>query len=253
MLDAQYDQAPVVLDTSWLLVGHTDETTHVIPANTPRGWTMMVADPRLAVRQLRAAGDAGHGSARLFQGTSETTKPTIDNALADRKFTEANEAAARHIDAQVDVLTRETGVRADELVRVPVLFQQLDANAMSGAEVKEQVDSRRMTQPDVDRLAARMRSGSAPPAVLIAHTASIPNGLSLTPGVLAAPDPHGPAVGGVDLFKKATLDALKSSPVIVRWGKDWDYLHKLEGEVHCGTNALRSPTRADRWNATPAA
>ncbi|SMC77191.1 protein-arginine deiminase family protein [Lentzea albidocapillata] len=101
----------------------------------------------------------------------------------------------------------------------------------------------------MEDLRDRMRTGRAPATVFVAHTAGIPNGISLGGGVFGAPDPHGPRVAGVDLFKHRTEQALRSTPVTVTWVEDWDFLHKGAGEVHCGTNAFREPTRADWWRA----
>ncbi|WP_370948501.1 protein-arginine deiminase family protein [Amycolatopsis sp. cg5] len=53
MLTAQGQQPPIVLDTTWLAVGHVDEPLHVVRANNARGWTLLVADPRLAVDLLK--------------------------------------------------------------------------------------------------------------------------------------------------------------------------------------------------------
>ncbi|GGM85767.1 hypothetical protein GCM10011609_22460 [Lentzea pudingi] len=245
LIGSQYAE-PVVIDTSWLAVGHSDETVHVIPARNPRGWTLMVADPRLALDVLRQATKDGHGSAPLFEGTSEKIKPTVDQVLANPEFLEQNETAARNIDTQLAVLTREIGLADRELVRVPVLFdqftwQQLDAAALSA--------SGRITHAQVEDLRDRMRAGQAPSTVYVALTAGIPNGISLGGGVFGAPDPHGPRVDGIDLFKQKTEQALKNTPVKLKWVEDWDFLHKGAGEVHCGTNAFREPTRADWWRA----
>ncbi|GAB1515395.1 protein-arginine deiminase family protein [Actinophytocola sp. KF-1] len=197
-LTSQHAQPPVVIDTSWLLVGHADETTHVVKARNARGWTIMVADPRLAVATLRANQD--HGDARFTAGRLTAT---IDEVLADRQLMADNEEAARHIDDQVAVLLRETGLRAGELVRVPVLF----------------------TKPREVGL-------------FMAATPGIPNGLSLDAHTFAAPDPHAPVVDGEDIFKTATERALRG--VDVHWVEDVGWAHLGGGEVHCTTNAWRA-------------
>lgn len=212
MLAAQGYQKPVVIDTSWLLVGHADETMHVIPARTKHGWTLMVADPRQAVRLLREAQAAGAGKARLFEGTNVPTKPTVDELLADPKFLAENETAAKQIDGQIATILAETGLRRSELVPVPVPFRQLDF---------------------------------AP--VFRAVTPGIPNGLSLTAREFAPPDPHGPRVHGRDVFKVATERALGAHGVRVRWVEDTFWAHLNGGEVHCTTNAWRDVRSISRW------
>ena len=104
LLTSQGQQPPVVIDTSWLLVGHADETTHVVRADNSRGWTLMVADPRLALSATRSAQATGAGAAR-FTGRLTTS---IDEVLADGQLLADNEEAARHIDDQVAVLLAET-------------------------------------------------------------------------------------------------------------------------------------------------
>ncbi|RJQ70522.1 hypothetical protein D5S17_29200 [Pseudonocardiaceae bacterium YIM PH 21723] len=226
LLSAQYDSAPIKIDTDWLGVGHTDETLHVIPSKNKLGWTFMVADPRLAVKLLRTADQ----NARLYSDTS-TPGQTVREALADSTFLADNEEAAGHIDKQIAVLLRETGLTDADLVRVPVLWE-----SESGFGIAAAANPRDhfIPTPGVSRMAGKYFG---------AASASIPNGISLGGGVLALPKPH--AVG--DVFEKATTDALKGYPVTVRWVEDWDYLHRNRGEVHCGTNALREPTNAAWW------
>ncbi|GAF89986.1 unnamed protein product, partial [marine sediment metagenome] len=52
MMEAQKIQQPLYIDTSWLLVGHVDETLSFIKASSPRGWVMLVNDPALAKKML---------------------------------------------------------------------------------------------------------------------------------------------------------------------------------------------------------
>lgn len=212
LLTSQGQQPPIEIDTSWLMVGHADETVHVVRADNERGWTLLVADPRLAERQLRAAQAAGAGGARLFEGTGAPSQPTVDEVLADRKLLADNETAAGHIDGQLDVLLSETGLRTDELVRVPVLFHQ-----------PEQAPG------------------------FVAATPGIPNGVSLDARSFAAPDPHGPKVAGVDVFRAATERALRANGVRVSWVEDLRWAHFGGGEVHCTTNALRDTSRMRPW------
>jgi protein-arginine deiminase len=200
LLTSQGRQPPVVIDTSWLLVGHADETFHVVRADNQRGWTLMVADPRLALSALRSAQASGHGDTRFDVARGNSS---IDEVLADQKALADNEEAGRHLDDQLSVLLAETGLRADELVRVPVLF----------------------TKPDSIGL-------------FMAATPGIPNGLSVDAQTFAAPDPHGPVVHGTDLFKAVTERALRG--VHVHWVEDVGWAHLGGGEVHCTTNAWRA-------------
>ncbi|SMD22154.1 protein-arginine deiminase family protein [Kibdelosporangium aridum] len=205
MLTAQGQQPPVVIDTSWLLVGHADETMHVMRANNSRGWTLMVADPRLAVSLFKDV----PRETRFFEKTSTQYKPSVGELVDDAAFLAGNEEAARHIDDQVKIMLAETGLRAEELIRVPVLFQK------------------------------------AP--MFMAFTPGIPNGLSVTDRVFAAPDPHGPVVSGQDVFRQATERAVAASGVRIRWVDNYLWAHIGGGEVHCTTNAWRDTRTAQPW------
>ncbi|MFF0870099.1 protein-arginine deiminase family protein [Nonomuraea sp. NPDC003560] len=206
LLTGEGYQPPVVVDTSWLLVGHVDETLHVVRADNERGWTLMVADPRLAVRLLRRVPDA---DTPLQAGTAAENVPTIREYLADGEALAADEEAAAHIDRQLAVVLAATGLRADELVRLPVLFSRHEGTSL-----------------------------------LRAYTPGIPNGLSVNAREFAAPDPHGPRVGGADVFRRATEQALAAQGVRVRWVEDYAWAHRGGGEVHCTTNAWRAVDRS---------
>ncbi|MFH8370021.1 protein-arginine deiminase family protein [Streptomyces sp. NPDC018031] len=208
MLRAQGAQPPVVLDTSWLLAGHVDETVHVVRSGNARGWTLAVADPRLALRLLRQARDAGEGGQRMQADTVSPHKPTVEEFLAGERRSGFNEEVARRIDGQLAVLARETGLRSAELVRLPVLYADVPPSG-------------------------EFRGGA------VAFTPSLVNGLSLDARHYAAPDPHGPTVAGRDLFREVTRERLAANGVRVHWVEDFGWAHLSGGEVHCATNALR--------------
>ncbi|NEA36442.1 protein-arginine deiminase family protein [Streptomyces sp. SID13031] len=84
-------------------------------------------------------------------------------------------------------------------------------------------------------------------SLLRASTPGLVNGLSLTGRDFAAPDPHGPKVGGRDIFGQATERALGRNGVRVYWVEDFFWAHLGGGEVHCATNALRDTRSTDSW------
>ncbi|TDD47352.1 hypothetical protein E1263_34705 [Kribbella antibiotica] len=209
LVTGQGYQPPVVVDTSWLMVGHADETTHVVRANNARGWTLAVADPRLAAKLLRDVQRQGGGSQRLFADTNAKRKPTVDELLT--KLAD-NESAAQHIDEQLAILLKATGLRADELVRLPVFFDRVPGYGL-----------------------------------LRALTPGLVNGLSITDRQFAAPDPHGPRLHGRDVFRQATERALGRNGVRVHWVENFFWSHLGGGEVHCATNALRDVSQTAPW------
>lgn len=216
MIEAQAQQPPLTIDTSWLLVGHVDETVHVVRADNARGWTLAVADPRQALDLLRRTQRAGEGGQRMFAATTMPDKPTVDELLADEEFLADNAKAAGHIDGQLRVLLEQTGLTRRDLVRLPVLYTMSTVH------------------PDI-------------PEGAVALSPSIANGLSLTGRDYAAPDPHGPRLRGRDLFRAAAEQALATGGVRVHWVENFAWAHLAGGEVHCATNALRDTSGAARW------
>jgi protein-arginine deiminase len=75
------------------------------------------------VQLLRDVQRHGGGGQQLFADTNSKQKPTVDNLLDTRPAD--NEGAAKHIDDQLKILLKATGLRADELVRLPVFFNQV--------------------------------------------------------------------------------------------------------------------------------
>ncbi|MFI5735987.1 protein-arginine deiminase family protein [Kribbella sp. NPDC051587] len=211
LVTGQGYQPPVTIDSSWLMVGHADETTHVVRANNARGWTLAVADPRLAAKLLRDVQQHGGGSQHLFANTNAKTKPTVDELLADAKLAD-NEAAAQHIDDQLAILLKATGLRKDELVRLPVFFDRVPGYGL-----------------------------------LKAMTPGLVNGLSVSAHQFAAPDPHGPRLNGRDVFRQTAERALARNGVHVSWVENFFWSHLGGGEVHCATNALRDISGATPW------
>ena len=58
-------------------------------------------------------------------------------------------------------------------------------------------------------------------------------------------------VGGKDLFQTDLETKLKAEGLTPLDIDDWDTYHIRAGEVHCGTNTLRTPTFSDWWEFEP--
>ncbi len=230
MLEAQGAQPPVVLDTSWLVVGHIDEIVTFLPAPTARGWVAAVADPAGAIALLQQARASGHGSALAFAGLREPgfssrssklqvrlrpLERTVASLLASRRLRRANMRAAAAIERALTVLRAETGLADDEIVRVPVLFGPAPASMHASG--------------------------------LVALTPNAVNGVYLGGGIYVAPRQHGPVVDGRDLFEQAVRERLQAVSVRVSFVEDWFYAHRGVGEIHCVTNALRRLDGAAPW------
>lgn len=220
MLESQAVQPPVYVDTSWLLVGHVDETISFVRANTPRGWVMLVNDPALSRQMLQDQVAAGNGGERLFAGQAwvdfrgrETPAAvSINEVLANIDVMGQSSMTAAHVDSQVRILKEATGLTDAEIIRVPYLHESSQGGSL-------------------------------------AYQPGTVNGLYVKDNMFASPNPHGPVIAGSDIFKTQLEMALATVGVNVSWVEDWDLYHRASGEVHCGTNTLRAPGAQPWWTS----
>jgi protein-arginine deiminase len=216
MIEAQKVQQPLYIDTSWLLVGHVDETLSFIKASSPRGWVMLVNDPTLAKTMLETQSAAGNGAVPMFIGKywsqSQAAQVTIDQVLADTEVMQASAEAATEIAGQLAIIKAATGLTEAEIIRIPYLHMPYSQGS-------------------------------------IAFQPGMVNGLYIAPGHFVAPDPHGPEIGGSDIFKSVMEERVSPFGVTVHWAEDWDLYHRNMGEVHCGTNATRAVPASKWWES----
>ncbi|MGV9313810.1 protein-arginine deiminase domain-containing protein [Streptomyces sp. NPDC003691] len=258
MLASQGMQNPLLLDTGWLHVGHVDEFVQFLPANTPRGWRMAVADPNLGMKLLKDAQQAGHGGTRMFSRPERSVYPspkdTIDQVLASQWHREDNELAARKIAQNVELLKRETGITDAEIVRIPALYSRAskwggDAGRLArlgaapeGSDSIGKPDQRSAALPPAARGAAAdsARTPAAGPEPTSAYVPGAVNGLLLGNDRYLAPKQWGPVIGGKDIFTTAVSAAYSGAGMKVSYIDDYFPYHLGSGEVHCGTNTLRA-------------
>ena len=221
MLAGQAVQGPAInIDTSWLLVGHVDETLTFVKASTPRGWALVVDDPTLGRKMLEDQVTAGNGATPMFigkkwyddRGKPTPAETTIAAVLADTQVMAASAVAVTEIAAQIAKLKAETGLTDAEIVPVPGLHT--DTQDLSYAYVPGMV-----------------------------------NGIYTGDGHFASPKPHGPVVDGKDIFEQAFVDKLKPLGLTVHWVEDWDDYHAGIGEVHCGSNTRRKIPDTKWWES----
>ncbi|MBY4383756.1 hypothetical protein CH260_15765 [Rhodococcus sp. 05-2256-B2] len=60
-----------------------------------------------------------------------------------------------------------------------------------------------------------------------------------------SPQQWGPIIDGADIFERALIDAYGSVGMTVTFIDDYRTHHVFGGEIHCGTNAVR--TIDDEW------
>ncbi|MBT2394904.1 protein-arginine deiminase domain-containing protein [Streptomyces sp. ISL-100] len=257
LLKSQGFQDPLLLDTSWLHVGHVDEFVQFLPADTPRGWKIAIADPEAGLRLLREAQAAGHGRTRMFSVPGSPGMPapkeTIDQALASRWLVSDNTMAAKRIKANLEVLQRETGATDAEVVRVPALYTRGTQEGERGERMPRLTRMGAGKVPDVVREYGQQqelarhadRAGAAPETVMTsAYVPGAVNGIVLGGGRYLAPRQWGPVIGGKDIFTSAVNTAYTGAGMKVSYLDDWYTYHLGQGEVHCGTNTLRDASGA---------
>ncbi len=213
-LEAQGAQGPVLwLDTSWLVIGHVDETVSWIPSKVGTPYRMMIPSPRLAVEILKRAerdapgGILNRGTKREDDRPGDESERTVARALADESLMAAQILVQEKIDAVRRTLQAELGVADADVVEIPVLFNS---------------------------------SNDRYPGRYFAETVNMVNGL-LVGNTYIVPDPRGPLVGGKDVLLEAVKDRLEPLGCrVVPLDCFYPY-HRWGGEIHCGTNAARDP------------
>jgi protein-arginine deiminase len=213
-LEAQGAQGPVLwLDTSWLVIGHVDETVSWVPSKIGTPFRMMIPSPRLAVEILKQAerdapgGVMNRGTKREGDKPGEFERPVAE-ALRDKGLMAVQERIQGKIDAVRRTLQDELGVADADIIELPVLFNS---------------DDRWF------------------PGRCFAETVNMVNGLLLGNDYIV-PDPRGPLVNGKDVLLQAVRDRLEPLGCRVVPLDCFDPYHRWGGEIHCGTNATRRRT-----------
>lgn len=216
-LEDQKVQEPIVIDTTWLCVGHVDEFMTFIPdPAAPRGFRLVMNDVGEFyndIEQMPASTSlplyqSGHGYA------------TIGDIANDASLRFLNEdIQADDVDPITQTFIDEMELTDDEIIYFPGAYEEVWG---CGTWV----------------------------AALVPGTLNliVGNRESDTKTHLFMADPHFRTNDGIlddDLFIPTFLDRLPKS-VEAHWMDDWDVYHLGLGEVHCGTNVTRTPT-VDWW------
>lgn len=218
LFESQKVQPPVYVDTSWLLVGHVDETVTFVKASNARGWTIAVNDARLAKSMLEEQVKAGNGSVVMFKGLTwdsygsqgSSAETSISAVLADADVMAASARAAVEVDNQVAVLKATVGIQDVEILHLPYLHYEVDGGS-------------------------------------VAYQVGTINGISLGDSHFGSPKPHGPVIGGRDIMEVQMEAEFGKVGIQVHWIENWNLYHRLMGEVHCGSNTTRKIPANVRW------
>lgn len=227
--DAQKVQGPrVLVNTTWLCVGHVDETISYVPATTARGWKLLLADDAMAKEMFEKAVKEGKKTV-VFPGRNgyvgdkiQSMEQTAEDILKNADVLQASQEAHVATADQLDVLKKAIGLTDDEIVPMPFLTENI---------------------PD--------KGGPCK----LAYQPGTANSLVMYNDVYV-PKPFGMIIDGVDAFE-ADITTRFSDPAAklgsdgkglkAHFVDDWYGYHINMGEVHCGTNAEMGPNPVLKW------
>jgi len=216
MFGEQVVQAPFELDTSWLCVGHVDEFMSWIPdASAPKGWKLVYTDIPGAWDILEAMDPSTeiplYGQGHNFD--------TVGEILGDAALRGLNQDLwDDYLEPNLEILKEETGLTDDDILWLPGLFEV--AGGCGGTT-----------------------------AALIPGMANL-----IVANFPGEPIKHFMA----DPFLRTDRDDQSTDPMIdavrglfpadheVYFLDDFWVYHMGLGEVHCGSNVVRTPV-SDWW------
>ena len=210
--DNQGMQDPFTLDVTFLCVGHVDEYLTFVPdASSPKGFKLLLADVNAGYAFLETLSP----SMSLPKYASSKGIPDVGSILDDNALRRLNEdIQLDYIEPTWEVMQAELGLTEDDLIRIPMLFEE--AYQCGGF------------------------TATLIPSTLNMVVATNADG---TGADLVMPDP----------YFRSTVNDQSSDPFIEHvngllpagntphWIDDWDDYHMQLGEVHCGSNTLRTP------------
>ena len=210
--DAQAAQDPFTLDVTFLCVGHVDEYMTFIPdASSPKGFKFLLADVNAGYAFLETLSP----SMSLPKYANDHGFSSVESILNDGALRRLNEdIQLDYLDSTWETMQTELGLTEEDLIRVPMLFEE--AYGCQGY------------------------TATLMPSTLNMVVATNDDG---TGADLIMPDP----------YFRSSINDQSSDPFIEHingllptgntpyWIDDWDEYHMQLGEVHCGSNTLRTP------------
>jgi protein-arginine deiminase len=208
---AQQVQHPIELYSDWLTVGHVDEFMTFVPAADAKGFRLVLASPKRAISILSKLSAEGNGSALLM--ANKRHEGSVDDLLSNSKLIEQNKGYQKIIDWNRSVLIKEMGLGPGMIVEIPALY-----------------------------FADGSRAGAYFPGMV---------NMQVINNYLAIPKPFGPDLNGVCAFEAFVISALSPLGLQCRFIDTYEGYHLAMGEIHCGTNVVRSPFGSGWWQFNP--
>lgn len=214
--DDQLAQAPFTIDTSWLCVGHVDEFMSWVPVPGSRlGWKLVYTDIDGAWDVLEAM-DPNTEIPRYRQAHGFDT---VGEIVDDSGLRALNESLWEdYLEPNLDILREETGLTDDDIIWLPGLFERASGCGGTTAALI----------PGMANLIVANFPGETPELFMADPFLRTDNGDQSADGMI----PAARAVFG-DAANVNFIDDF------------WVYHYGL-GEVHCGSNVIRTPV-TDWW------
>ena len=210
-LDSQVVQEPFTLDITWLCVGHVDEFITFVPdASSEKGFKLLITDV-----------DAGYDFLESLDSNmsipqySDHGYTTVGQILNDSHLQGLNEdIQLDYLDPAWEALQTELGLTEDDVIRIPMLFEE--APQCGGGTAT-------LMPSTVNMVVATGADGASADLIM--------------------PDPYfrsnvSNQSGDVFIEHVNSLLPAGNTP---HWIDDWNDYHMMLGEVHCGSNTLRTP------------
>lgn len=116
-----YQMPPLILDVSWLTIGHVDEIIAFVPAPDSLGYRILMPSTSVAIEILEAEATAGRGETKLFAGRK--SELSVAQMLKDTVYLEENRRIEESLKATRSQVVAELGVDHDAIIQIPCLFR----------------------------------------------------------------------------------------------------------------------------------
>ena len=255
--EAQRVQKPIVIDTSWLDVGHSDELVSFVPAKGTHGWKVLIASPLLACiiiagaksgnddfltiqkklekRFLAAAPGKEYSPPYPWDGDLTTIE--IANSYGDTK-----EGEVEKLQKRIDMYCRYPvmaglGLQPSDFIDLPVWFAY-------GVPVTPDSTNMLILSNGGQKLC--VLADPAPEGGLVNPQKKSPSDLD---------DHSGRLKGYMEWRLKEDASGIKSKEVKFLF-QDPVELHLNKGEFHCGSNQIPTQSAVEMeykwWEKKPA-
>lgn len=113
---------PIIVDTSWLAIGHVDEVVNFVPARTKVGFKVLLPSPKAARDILKALLAKGLEEAPVFRATED--EMTLGKLRMTISETSENLAIDESVARIREQLKAELNLDDPDFVMMPALFER---------------------------------------------------------------------------------------------------------------------------------